>query len=116
MSAEAFISTAIARGEDEGLSALTGKERVVFLISEVEVLTDMQGIDSVVDRVEKKEMSGVSDAFEAIGAQEIARHLRKIEADLPLRDEGSLDEANRLITARAGYSYDSIKMYVEKRA
>lgn len=114
MTTDAFISLSIERGVKEGVGALSEKERVVFLISEAEVSCDMEGIDTLLDHIEEKKLFGVGEAFAAIGATEIARGLKKIEAALPFRDEEALTHANDLITSRSGYSYDAIKHYVEK--
>lgn len=113
MTTEDFISASIERGAKEGLRALSAKERVVFLVSEAEVLCDMEGIDTLVDRIESKEVFGVSEAFAAIGASEIAACLRQIEEALPLRDDDALTRGNDLIRSRAGYSYEAIKRYAK---
>ena len=114
MNAEAFISASIARGDREGLSALVGKERTVYLILQVSVICDLEGIDTILDLIEAKQMSGVSDAFAAVGAVEIAQCMRTIEEALPERHEAALDHADRLIASRVGYSDDTIKGYVEE--
>ena len=111
MTTDEFISASIERGAKEGMRVLSGKERTVFLVSEAEVLCDMEGIDTLLDRIESKELSGVSDAIDAIGASEIAVCLRKIEESLPIRNDEALRHANDLITSRTGYSYEAIKHY-----
>ncbi|PAW68283.1 MAG: hypothetical protein B9S34_02985 [Opitutia bacterium Tous-C1TDCM] len=73
----------------------------------------MEGIDALVDHIETKEVFGVSEAFAAIGATEIAACLKRIENALPMRDDEALMRGNDLITARAGYSYEAIKRYAE---
>ena len=108
MTTDDFISASINRGAKEGVRALSEKERVVFLVSEVEVLCDMEGIDTLVDHIESKEIFGVSGAFAAIGATEIAACLQKIEDALPVRDDEALTRGNDLIRSRAGYSYEAI--------
>jgi hypothetical protein len=112
MTPEEFISAAIECGAKEGVHALSGKERVVFLVSEAEVRCDMEGIDTLVDRIERKELFGVSEAFAAIGASEIAACLGGIEQALPVRDEHALARGNDLVRTRAGYSYEAIARYV----
>jgi hypothetical protein len=109
-----FITTAIARGAKEGFRALSEKQRVIFLVSEAEVLCAMEGIDTLLDWIEREELCGVSDAFAAIGAGEIATCLARIEQALPARDDAELMHANRLITSCAGYSYETIQRYTEK--
>lgn len=114
MSAADFISESIARGARNGLQSLTGTARIVFLISEVEVYCCRDGIDSVVDLIERKGLTGASEAFAAIEADAIAEGFRKIESMLPDRDETLLDRVNALVTDHEGWSYDSIKRYVER--
>ncbi len=114
MTTEQFISNSIDRGSSEGCSLLSPKERTIFLISESEVLCDMEGVDTLLDRIESGAIPCVSDAFQLIGAVEIADCLKEIEASLPHRDESLLDRANRLITSRHDYSYESIKQYAER--
>lgn len=115
MTTEEFISAVIDKGVREGTHALVGKARVVFTISEVEVSCDMNGIDTVLDHVENGRLDNLAAAFAAIGAMEIASELEKIERALPARDHEMLSRANDLITSRTGYSYETIKAYVEAR-
>ena len=114
MTTEQFISASIDRGEKEGCAALGTKEKTIFLISEAEVLCDMQGIDTLLDRIENRTIPVVSEAFDAIGAIDIATCLKEIETMLPQRNDAILERANQLITSRHGYSYDSIKQYAER--
>ncbi len=85
----------------------------MFLVSEAEVLCDMEGIDTLVDHIERREVFGVSEAFAAIGALEIAACLQEIEHALPMRYEETLTRGNDLIRSRVGYSYEAIKRYAE---
>ena len=113
MTTDEFISASIDRGVTEGVRALSDKERVVFLVSEAEVLCDTEGIDSLVDDIESKKIFGVSEAFAAIGAIDIATCLREIENALPMRNDEALTRGNDLIRSRSGYSYDAVKRYAE---
>ncbi len=113
MTTDDFVSSAIERGGKDGIHTLTEKERVVYLVSESEVLCDMEGIETLVEHIERKEIFGVSEAFAAIGAEAIASCLKKIEESLPARDDDAMMQAEDLIIARAGYSYEAIKRFVE---
>jgi len=101
------IELILKRGAERGLDSLTPAGRKVFLISEAEVLCDMEGIDSFLDRYSAS-VSEAADAFAAAGAGQIAGSLRAICAQLPARPDELLDRANTLIVARTGYDYDSI--------
>jgi hypothetical protein len=114
MDPDQFISIAMKCGEKQGLAALTGTAHTVFLISEVEVECDINGVDNVVDRIAQGDLSHVGDAFAAIGANEIADGFRQIEAALPHRDEVLMDRVNRMVTGRVGYGYETIKEYVRR--
>lgn len=114
MTPEDFISTSINRGTTEGYSVLSIKERTIFFISEAEVLCDMEGIGSLLDRIENGEIPNPSEAFHSINAIDIANCLSEIVKCLPERNDSLLDHANRLITSRHGYSFDAIKQYAEK--
>ena len=107
-SSDDFIDQAIARGSTEGLSALTGPARMVFLISEAEVLCDMEGIDSFVDRYGASGVTDLADAYSAIGAEEIASILREIASSLPEPPDALLNRANGQITERLDYGYEDI--------
>jgi hypothetical protein len=116
---DAFINTAIEQGsrgrlEGPGVGALDADQRLVFLISEAEVLCDMEGIDSFLDRYFPQWMEETAAAFAEVGAAEIAVTLRAIDADT-IRDDPLLDRANDLITSRTGYDYEAICQAVERR-
>src|SRR5512147_10279 len=112
---EAFISEAIERGSAEGLSASTGPARTVFLISEAEVLCDMEGIDSFVDRYGPSGVAELAVAYAAIGAEWIASLLREIASSLPRSSDVLLSRANEQITSRLGYGYEDIVRAVRAR-
>jgi hypothetical protein len=111
-----FVAHAIQRGASEGLGALSSAERVAFLISEAEAYCDMEGIDSFIDRY-RPNLREAASAFEAAGAEAIARSLRQIDGEMPTPSEQLLNAANEMITTRAGYDYESIaKAVVRLRA
>jgi hypothetical protein len=115
---DAFIKTAIEAGsratlEDRGIGALDADQRLVYLISEAEVLCDMEGIDAFIDRYCPKWMEETAAAFAEVGAAEIAAGLRAIAADVG--NDPLLDRVNELITNRAGYGYETIRKAVERR-
>jgi len=108
MDVSAFIKQAIDRGVAEGPEALTGIERMVFLISEAEVLCDKDGIDSFIATYGRTGISQLADAYAAVGATEISSTLREIATSLPHADDVLLDRVTSLITARTAYDYDAI--------
>jgi hypothetical protein len=114
MSPDAFIERAIDAGSRDGVAAISADQRFVFLISEAEVLCDMEGIDTFLNQYGRDWLPESADAFEAVGATEIAAGLRSIGADTP-RDDPILDRVNHLIGRRAGYDYEAIRREVESR-
>jgi hypothetical protein len=111
MSSADTIHSILKRGAKGGLDALSSVERKVWLISEAEVLCDMEGIDTFLDRYDKV-LPETATAFADVGATEIAESLRAIHAELPSRRDDLLDRANALLTARAGYDYESVARLV----
>jgi hypothetical protein len=114
MTTEEFIEDAIDRGRRNGLSSLNARQRTVFMIAEADAYSAMEGVDSFIDRIETGDYVGASEAFNAVGAVEIARCLRQIEDSLPIRDEDLLNHTNHLITEHIGFTYEAIKRYVEE--
>jgi hypothetical protein len=111
---DVFIRGAIEAGARAGVEALDPDQRLVFLISEVEVLCDMEGIDTFLDRYRPRWMAETATAFAAIGATQIAAALGAITLDTP-PDDPLLDRANELIVNRAGYDYEAIRRAIEGR-
>ena len=111
---DAFITEAIARGSAEGLAALSGPARMVFLIAEAEVICDMEGIDSFVDRYGGSGVAELASAYSAIGADGIASVLREIAISMPELPDVLLSNANDQITSRQGYAYEHIVRAVQK--
>ena len=114
MSVDEFIQVAIDLGARNGVASLDPDQRMVFLISEAEVDCSMNGIDTFLNRYCPDWMEETSAAFEAVGAAEIAQHLRAITAETP-RDDQILDRVNELITSCTGYNYDAIRCVIEQR-
>jgi hypothetical protein len=111
---DAFISTAIEVGSHDGIGALDADQRLVYLISEAEILCDIDGIDNFLDQYFPQWKEETAAAFAEVGAAEIAMGLRAITADT-MRDDPLLDRVNDLIRIRAGYDYETIRMAVEQR-
>jgi hypothetical protein len=109
-----FISEAIAAGHRNELSALERGQRLVYLISEAECYCDMEGIDSFFARYAPTWITETAEAFEAVGAVEIATEFRSVPLDAPVGDL-RLNRLNDLITRRAGYGYEAIRRVVESR-
>ncbi len=114
MSIDAFIERAIERGAREGLQALDAASATVFLISELELACDKDGIDSFIDRYGAAGLSDAARAFDAIGASFIAEGLRSLALAAPPRRESLLDSVNRLVTDRSGYDDDAIARAIER--
>ena len=110
----AFIDTAIEVGSRDGIGALDADQRLVYLISEAEVLCDIDGIDNFLDLYFPQWKEETAAAFAEVGAPEIAIGLRAITAQT-MRDDPLLDRVNGLITGRVGYDYESIRQAVERR-
>jgi hypothetical protein len=105
---ESFIDDAIKQGSRLGLRSLAGVARQVYLISEAEVLCDMEGIDSFVDAYGGAGVAELAEAYAFIGAWKISSVLREISGAMPGAREEALDLANALICDRAGYGYEDI--------
>lgn len=114
MNADAVIEQAIRRGEREGLDALGPAELVIFAISEAEVYCDMDGIDSLLERYGTGTIALFARAFSAVGAIEIANALQAVASSADSVPEELLSHANRLITERHQYGYESIRAFVER--
>jgi hypothetical protein len=85
MSGAEFIHSALKTGGECGLSGLSGAARKVWLISEAEVLSEMEGIGAFLD-AHAKSLPEAADAFASIGAREIAecRDAFTLHRHLPL--------------------------------
>lgn len=113
MSPDDFIEKAIDRGVREGLYSLDPVEQAIFAVSEAEVYSDMEGIDSLLDRYGGEATKVFASAFLAVGAVEIAETLGAIASRGVSERDKLLTRANELITARRQYSYESIRALVE---
>jgi hypothetical protein len=111
-----FIEHAIQRGVLEGLGALQQPEQAIFAISEAEVYCDKDGIDSLLHRYGPSSMDLFARAFAVVGAVEIADTLQAIASFGGSAPEELLNRANRLITQRHQYEYESIRAFVEREA
>jgi hypothetical protein len=110
---DAFINTAIGVGARDGIGALEADQRLVYLISEAEVLCDMEGLAAFLDRYFPQWMEETAAAFGEVGAAEIAVGLRAIAGNT-VRNDSLLGHVNELITSRAGYDYETIRKAVER--
>jgi hypothetical protein len=115
MTADNFINDAIDCGQRNGLASLDADQRLVYLIAEAEADCDINGIDTFLDRYAPDWIAEAADAFEAVGASEIARELRIAPVDALFTGDARLTKLDDLISKRAGYGYDSIKRVVEER-
>jgi hypothetical protein len=102
MDAERFIEAAIEKGQQSDAHMLDPLQRTIYLFSELEVLCDMEGIDSFLDHYCASELRAFAGMLHDAGAAAIAESLAQLADALPQPDEGLLDIANDLVTSRAG--------------
>jgi hypothetical protein len=112
---EQAIEIAIRRGQREGLAALDGLGRWVFLISEAEVRCDKDGIDSFVDRYGAAGLLELEDAYLRLGARWLAEASRTVAEALPNPSDAALERLNELVCDRVGYDYDAIRAEVARQ-
>jgi hypothetical protein len=98
MDSETFINAAIDTGAKYGIDTLDAEQRLVFLISEAEVLCDMEGIESFLQCYGPIWIAEAAAAFEAVGAVDIAAELRVAPIGAPVGDP-RLSRLNELITS-----------------
>jgi len=109
------IESIIERGSEGGLESLASPvERWIFLISEAEVLCDMEGIDAFLNTYSAA-LPEAADSFAAAGAADIAESLRAIHTRLPDRPDDLLDRASDLVSARTGYDDSSVARLLSDR-
>lgn len=70
-----LVDRILERGAEGGLESLRGKERLVWLLSECEVICDLEGMDSFLAHY-GEHLDEVALAFERAGAPAIAEALR----------------------------------------
>lgn len=115
MTSDDFINHAIDCGQRNGLKSLDGDQRLVYLIAEAEADCDMNGIDTFLDRYAPDWIAETADAFDTVGASEIANEMRNAPVDALFSGDARLTRLNDLITNRVGYDYDAIKRVIEER-
>lgn len=115
MDSDTAIREAVELGEQHGLASLTGVQKVVFAISEAEVYCDKDGIDGLIHRYGAPAMRTFAEAFEAVGATEIASALFALAKD-GSTSEPLLERANMLIADRRGYAYENLQALVSRLA
>jgi hypothetical protein len=113
MNIDAFISDAVASGEKTSIYLLQSVQQVVFAICKAETTCDTDGIGVLLDQYGVECLPLFERAYALIGASEIASALKQLAAS-PASGE-LLARANKLITERKGYSYESIRSYVAAR-
>ncbi len=112
MSPDDFIKDVLSK-PDQDVKALDSNQRLVWLISEAEVMCDMDGIDSFLRRYSNW-LPETETAFRDVGAREIADGYEAIR-ETATSDESKLDELNEFITERQGYDYESIRRVIQQR-
>jgi len=111
MNIEEYVDGVLSRGLKQGLPSLAPLERKLFLVSQAEVLCDMEGIDTFLDSYAPAEVLECASAFRAIGATQIADLLDRISRASP-PGEADLSQVNTLITDRTQYDYDAIEAWL----
>jgi hypothetical protein len=109
-----FIRDAIEAGARAGIEVLDPDQRLVFLISEAEVLCDMEGIDSFLERYGPRWLAETGAAFDAVGAVDIGATFGTIAAGAAADDQ-VVARANELVARRADYSYEAIRNEIVRR-
>lgn len=104
MKLDEFIEAAISEGNRNGVAALSLEKRAVFLISEAEILCDMEGIDTFLHLYAPMWIEETVAAFKQIGAIDIAQGFEEI-GSVETPSEQLLDRVNKLVTCRVGYEY-----------
>ncbi|MDP9880299.1 hypothetical protein J2W25_004628 [Variovorax boronicumulans] len=115
MDSDTAIREAVELGERYGLASLAGVQKLVFAISEAEVYCDKDGIDGLIHRYGTSAMRTFAEAFEGVGATEIASALLALAKDGPI-PEALLAHANSLIANRRGYAYENLQALVSRSA
>jgi hypothetical protein len=113
MTPATFINQTIVAGERGGITTLALNQRLVWLISEAEIMTDMDGVESFLSRYADW-LNETAIAFEDIGAVEIASELQAIITS-GMMSEAQLNHLNGLINNRFGYNDDTIQQMIAKR-
>lgn len=112
MTVNKFIEEVIKKGNECGITSLNDIERMVFLISEAEIICDMEGIDSFLKNYDDERIEECAIAFETIGAKEISDIFKEISTNKNINDV-LLNRLNELIINRIGYNYESIYNIME---
>jgi hypothetical protein len=110
-----FIRDVIEKGQRSGVDELDPIQRAVYLVSELEVRCDMDGIDSFLDRYPVSDLRTSAELLRAAGAAALADGLVQIADSLPHPDDALLTRVTDLVSGRAGYDYDSIARAVADR-
>jgi len=114
MKIDKYIEEAVTVGDKNGIESLSELQKNIYIIAEAEISCDMDGIDSFIEKYNKKGVLEASVAYSLIGAIDIAKGLKEIAKALPNPSETVLERTNSFITERYNYSYESIKNYVAK--
>jgi len=110
MDPEEFINTSIEKGTRVGLSLLSPLEQKIFVISELEIVCDMEGIDSFIAKFGNSGLKLAATAFHDIGADSIATLMHQLA--LQPTDNLLATSVNNLVTTRTGYDYEMLERYV----
>jgi len=112
MNSHTEIWQAVALGKHQGLESLSGVQRQVFAITESEVYCDNDSITGLIGRYGVSNVRAFAEAFDAVGATEIAGALRAFPKDEPI-PETLLARANAFICERRGYTYESLEALMQ---
>jgi hypothetical protein len=115
MNVDDFIVRSINHGQGRDVSSLSTLQKAIFLLSQLEVICDMDGIDSFLDIYDASDLRSVAEFLRAIKANELANGLFQIADNLPHPPDSLLSYVNDLVSVRAGYDYDAIARVVAQR-
>jgi hypothetical protein len=110
-----FIRDAIEKGQRSGVDDLDPIQRAIYLVSELEVRCDKDGIDAFIDRYAVSDLRMAAELLRAAGADALADGLMQIAESLPHPDDALLTRVTEFVSDRAGYDYDSLARAVADR-
>ncbi|WP_104092511.1 hypothetical protein [Arthrobacter sp. GMC3] len=109
-----LLSQVINKDTAGGIEALDPTERMVFLISEAEILADMSGVDEFLERYARRSLGTTCADFGVVGREEIAKLLGELEI-AGFDVDCTLERLGSLISSRDGYTYDDVVREIERR-
>jgi hypothetical protein len=115
MNADELIRDAIETGQRQGIDALNPLQRAIFLVSELEVLCDKDGIDAFLNTYKASDLRAVAALLGAAGATTISEGLTRIADSLPSPQDAVMTQVSDLVSDRVGYDYDALARAVARQ-